>query len=378
MDDITYESYVSEFNKEQKQTELERYKRASVQRAEFLRKYPINRLKDLPMQEYLFAKQGYGSGDSFCNWMYSGLEEVAHTGDLRTDMYGIYYRNGTELALSRTFKNKFGNDFDAAYIEIRAQITGLLNGVSKGDIKSVERCDLARPFRYKMLAVYFPDMFLPICVSGLMEEACEAMELPFPKEREMVYANIELRKLKEGHESTKDWDNETFLGFCRWVGKQKGNVLSANERRARNTARAVIIEEEIEKLSIEGEEKEAIVKIRVNQDVFREELLKRYHTCALCKVDNPQLLVASHIKPWSECEPSERLDVDNGFILCPNHDKLFDKGLISFDDSGEILISEKLTEINRMFTNVSVNMKVPLTEGQRKYLGYHREHVFDC
>ena len=167
------------------------------------------------------------------------------------------------------------------------QIVNLLDTVAHDAFDEVEKCELARPFRYKILAVYFPDRFLPICVSGLMEEAREAMELPVPTGREMVFDNIELRRLKESHASTRDWDNETFLGFCRWVGRQKGTVLSATERRQRAVERAVKIEEEIKQSALEGEEKEAVVKIRVNQDVFRDELLKRYPTCALCKVDNP-------------------------------------------------------------------------------------------
>ena len=376
MTENEYERYVAEFDKEQKGVELQRFERATAQREAFLLKYPLNALGTLPMKDYLFAKAGYGSGDTFCNWMFSGLNEIAHTGDLRTDMYGIYYRNGTELALSRTFKNRFGNDFEAAYVEIRLQIVNLLDTVAHDAFDEVEKCELARPFRYKILAVYFPDKFLPICVSGLMEEAREAMELPVPTGREMVFDNIELRRLKESHASTRDWDNETFLGFCRWVGRQKGTVLSATERRQRAVERAVKIEEEIKQSALEGEEKEAVVKIRVNQDVFRDELLKRYPTCALCKVDNPQLLVASHIKPWSASETEEKLDVDNGFILCPNHDKLFDRGLISFDDEGRILISEELSDINQIFTNITSDMKIVLTDGQRKYLKYHRDNIF--
>ena len=53
-----------------------------------------------------------------------------------------------------------------------------------------------------------------------------------------------------------------------------------------------------------------------------------------------ELLVASHIKPWSISDANEKLDIHNGLLMCPNHDKLFDRGYISFDDTGRILISE--------------------------------------
>lgn len=106
-------------------------------------------------------------------------------------------------------------------------------------------------------------------------------------------------------------------------------------------------------------------------------MLKKYNRCCLCEVENPTLLIASHIKPWVESEPEEKLDVDNGFLMCPNHDKLFDKGYITFDDDGKIIISDRLTENDRVFLNVNSRMHIELTESNKKYLKFHRENVFD-
>lgn len=128
--------------------------------------------------------------------------------------------------------------------------------------------------------------------------------------------------------------------------------------------------------AIQGDTCEAVIKVRVNQSVFRERLLNRYHKCCLCGVCNPTLLVASHIKPWADSNPLEKLDVDNGFLFCPNHDRLFDKGLISFEDSGKVIISRELSFYDRLFTNIADDMKIHLTEGNQAYLSYHREHVF--
>ena len=90
----------------------------------------------------------------------------------------------------------------------------------------------------------------------------------------------------------------------------------------------------------------------------------------------PDLLTASHIKPWFESEGLERLDPDNGFLLCPNHDKLFDRGYITFSDDGLIMISSDLDETDRVFLNIRSDMELTLTEGNRKYLEYHRKNVF--
>lgn len=139
------------------------------------------------------------------------------------------------------------------------------------------------------------------------------------------------------------------------------------------------IEKEVESLNIDEESKKAIVNIRVNQGKFRDLLLKRYkNKCCLCAVKNKKLLIASHIKPWAKSESKEKADIDNGFLMCPNHDRLFDKGYITFDDDGTIIISEKLKKNDRIFLNVNSKMHIEqLTKGNKEYLEFHRKKVFD-
>ncbi len=135
------------------------------------------------------------------------------------------------------------------------------------------------------------------------------------------------------------------------------------------------IEKDLDTYDIEGSERLSLIKVRVNQSVFRNKLLDRYKHCCLCNVENSSLLIASHIKPWVESETGEKLDVDNGLLLCPNHDALFDNGYISFDDNGKIMISEHLSQVDRIFMNVNYDMKIEMTSGNKKYMKYHREHI---
>lgn len=136
------------------------------------------------------------------------------------------------------------------------------------------------------------------------------------------------------------------------------------------------LETELETLGLAGKERLAYIKVRVNQSVFREKLLQRYNNCCLCKVENTELLIASHIKPWSESYAKEKLDVENGLLLCPNHDALFDGGFISFDDDGKILISDRLTQMDKVVMNINPDMKIKLTEGNKVYMEYHRNNIF--
>ena len=127
---------------------------------------------------------------------------------------------------------------------------------------------------------------------------------------------------------------------------------------------------------IEGKEKEAIVKVRINQDKFRDGLIKKYGKCCLCGVSNENLLIESHLKPWSVSNNQEKVDLNNGLLLCPNHDKLVDSGLISFSEKGKILISKRLSKRDRELLNISRDMKIDVTDDNAPYVSYHRESIF--
>ena len=95
---------------------------------------------------------------------------------------------------------------------------------------------------------------------------------------------------------------------------------------------------------ITGETKIREVKTRVNQNVFRQIVLSNYdNRCALTGIDLSELLVASHIIPWSRNE-QERLNPENGICLSSLYDKAFDKGLISFTDNKRVIFSTRLKE----------------------------------
>lgn len=136
------------------------------------------------------------------------------------------------------------------------------------------------------------------------------------------------------------------------------------------------IEETVENNNLVGMDRVAVVKTRVNQGVFRDRLIRKYNKCCICGVDDVNLLVASHIKPWVDSEPDERVDDNNGLLLCPNHDRLFDRGYISFDDAGNILISKALSETNQIYLNVNPDSSIELSEKSRPYMKYHRENIF--
>ena len=120
-----------------------------------------------------------------------------------------------------------------------------------------------------------------------------------------------------------------------------------------------------------------MVTSRVGQGAYRKRIIHRWeYRCAVNGFDKLNILIASHIVPWSECNDEERLDVENGILLSPNVDSLFDKHLISFQDTGEMIISSKLSIKDLEKLGVSIESNIPISEGMKKYLEKHRTRLF--
>lgn len=133
----------------------------------------------------------------------------------------------------------------------------------------------------------------------------------------------------------------------------------------------------IEEINEVGEVIERVVKARKNQNKFREALFKRESKCKICGLAHKELLIASHIKPWSKSTPEEKLNPFNGFLLCPNHDSLFDKHLISFQDNGEIIISKRLSEKEQELLNINKDIVINIEEENKKFLKEHRDVFYE-
>lgn len=115
---------------------------------------------------------------------------------------------------------------------------------------------------------------------------------------------------------------------------------------------------------------------RNGQFLFKQRLLNSQNKCALCEINDVNFLIASHIKPWKDSNHRERLDPNNGLLLCPNHDKLFDSGIISFQDSGKILISNSIDSFNLNAFNILESSSIILSSSAKKNMKWHRKNIF--
>lgn len=133
----------------------------------------------------------------------------------------------------------------------------------------------------------------------------------------------------------------------------------------------------IENRSLDQTEVDSIIKSRLGHGRFRKDLIELWGSCSLTGMSMISVLKASHIKAWKDSSNLERLDPYNGLLFIPNIDTLFDRGFITFEDSGKIIISKNLSKENMKLIGVDSDMHlVSVFPENFPYLRYHRENVF--
>jgi len=127
-------------------------------------------------------------------------------------------------------------------------------------------------------------------------------------------------------------------------------------------------------------EREALVMARRGQGKFKKNVQLHESRCRVTGVDRIEHLIASHCKPWRDCGSNqERLDGENGLLLTPSIDHLFDRGFITFENNGQLLVSDVAHKesLRRMGVPVGESRNVGgFSDGQKRYLEFHRENLF--
>jgi hypothetical protein len=130
--------------------------------------------------------------------------------------------------------------------------------------------------------------------------------------------------------------------------------------------------------SIPETDRTAIVRARKGQGIFRDRVAQLEKRCRITGVENPAHLVASHCKPWRDATNDERLDGENGLLLTPSIDHLFDRGFISFENNGRLITSPIAHQLSLRRMGIRVDEPVNVgsfTSGQKRYLDYHRDAI---
>lgn len=171
-----------------------------------------------------------------------------------------------------------------------------------------------------------------------------------------------------GYERTHDThgdDREAIIFFFKRIGVEIPNINAPN-----STGQAADAPPAYEGAT----EQKRFVTSRVGQGAYRKSIIHRWnYQCAVTGFDNLSVLVASHIHPWSSASDKERLDVENGILLSPTYDALFDRHLISFENDGRIILSDSIEP--KAYAKIGVSGKETikkLTSENVRYLELHR------
>jgi hypothetical protein len=125
-------------------------------------------------------------------------------------------------------------------------------------------------------------------------------------------------------------------------------------------------------------DRQAIVLARRGQGLFKKRVMAIEHACRISGVNREEHLRASHCKPWRDASNEERLDGENGLLLTPNIDHLFDRGFIAFEDNGQVIVSP--VAHRESLIRLGIEPERPphvggFSYGQRRFLEFHRDNV---
>jgi HNH endonuclease len=248
----------------------------------------------------------------------------------------------------------------------------------------------------EMLAKYAADTMIPVCL--IMDPFGGAWEgMVDPAIDDTVNGTVHVYYHKAGAKidpknpkATRYCGSRTgIVSACRAMSSCLAEELSELAISESDPApiTAAMLAEDLDLIqgdpSIDSTTKQALINARKGQGKFRQQVLQRWgDACSVTGSVTQGAIRASHIKPWRESTNEERLDPDNGLPLVASLDALFDVGLISFESSGRLLVSSKLTpkeqEIFKIGQNTTSLAKKP-SKKMAQYLAHHRcKHGYEA
>lgn len=210
-----------------------------------------------------------------------------------------------------------------------------------------------------VLAPLLPDRYAPLRSNGAGLQSVYLTRLPDRLAAALIdLLGAEARDLVLGHRVADEPLVATAVGLMEWEEHELNRVQAD--------------------MSVAETDRQAIVLARRGQGLFKRNVMKIERACRITGVAREEHLRASHCKPWRDATNEERLDGENGLLLTPSIDHLFDRGFIGFEDNGQLIVSPVAhhESLSRMGIEPERPPKVgSFSTGQRRFLEFHRENV---
>lgn len=228
------------------------------------------------------------------------------------------------------------------------------------DVRFVELRLPIRPAEHmQVLQPLLPDFYSPLQEDGRGLQGIYLTNLSEPLAGALVdLLGSEARDVIRGHRVAEERPLQAAVGLVEWE-EHEMNLVRTDARIAETT-------------------RQQIVLARRGQGEFKRRVMEIERACRITGVTRIEHLRASHCKPWRDATNEERLDGQNGLLLTPNADHLFDRGFVGFEDNGDVLISPVAHKDSLVRLGLDPERALNVgrfAEGQRRYLEFHREFV---
>jgi putative restriction endonuclease len=228
------------------------------------------------------------------------------------------------------------------------------------DVRFVELRLPIRPSEHMhVLGPLLPAIYSPLQKDGRGLQGVYLTRLSEPLAGALVdLLGAEAREVVRGHRAAEERPMQPTIGLAEWEEHEMNRLRTD--------------------LDISETTRQQIVLARRGQGEFKRRVMEIERACRITGVTRIEHLRASHCKPWRDASNEERLDGENGLLLTPNADHLFDRGFIGFEDNGDVLFSpvahrESLAKLG-LDPGHARNVG-RFAEGQQRYLEFHREYV---
>lgn len=210
-------------------------------RGEFITKYPLEKIKNLTLDEYVIGK----GTSSFCAYVEAKTKSWASVQGATSSKFGIYFgKTKYDATMKYRVTKRFGDNTDEGFKKIKEALLGLINSGKSKNFQEIDENPLSQMFKAKILSLYFPKVYLNICSADHLEYL--ALELGIP-EQEFIskYQNLLIEK-KLSNEISRNWSNPKFMAFLydKYMPKKSENPeLKTNKKKRKKTNRKVNFED---------------------------------------------------------------------------------------------------------------------------------------
>ncbi|MBA3596827.1 MAG: HNH endonuclease [Methylibium sp.] len=210
-----------------------------------------------------------------------------------------------------------------------------------------------------VLAPLLPDRYAPLRPNGAGLQSVYLTRLPERLAAALIdLLGAEARDLVLGYRVAGEVSIPAAIGLVEWEEHELSRMRSDD--------------------TMPETERQAVVLARRGQGIFKQRVMRLEHACRITGVTREEHLRASHCKPWRDATNEERLDGENGLLLTPSVDHLFDRGFIGFEDGGGLIVSPVADRKSLLRMGIDSQRALNVGSfsiGQRRYLDFHRESV---